>query len=95
MNSVKIYVSLKKTVADPQGLTVKHALESLGYKGIREVCMRKYIEIKMKNATESQVNEMCKKLLVNPIIEEYRMEITLLSTPMSLNILSVETYRQQ
>lgn len=75
MKNVNIYISLKKTVADPQGLTVKHALESLGYKGIEEVRMGKYIEIKMNTADESQVNDMCKKLLVNPIIEEYRIEI--------------------
>lgn len=75
MAKVNIYVSLKKTVADPQGLTVKHALESLGYNGISEVRMGKYIELKMDNANESQVHDMCKKLLVNPIIEEYRVEI--------------------
>lgn len=75
MKNIKIYVYLKKTVADPQGLTVKHALESLGYKGISEVRMGKYIEIKMDKVDESQVHDMCKKLLVNPIIEEYRIEI--------------------
>jgi len=75
MHNVNIYISLKKTVADPQGLTVKHALESLGYKGIEEVRMGKYIELKMEKADEKQVHDMCKKLLVNPIIEEYRIEI--------------------
>lgn len=74
MSTVNIYISLKKTVADPQGLTVKHALESLGYKDIEEVRMGKYIELKMGDADESQVNDMCRKLLVNPIIEEYRIE---------------------
>lgn len=75
MNKVNVYISLKKTVADPQGLTVKHALESLGYSGISEVRMGKYIELKMDNANESQVHDMCKKLLVNPIIEEYRIAV--------------------
>lgn len=60
MTNVKICVSLKKTVADPQGLTVKHALESLGYKGIEEVRMGKYIEIKMNKIDESQVHDMQK-----------------------------------
>lgn len=75
MARVYIYISLKKTVADPQGLTVKHALESLEYKGIKEVRMGKYIELTMDSADEPQIHQMCKKLLVNPIIEEYRIEI--------------------
>ena len=75
MKIVNVYISLKKTVADPQGLTVKHALDSLGYKGLEEVRMGKYIQLKIEKENESQVHEMCKKLLVNPIIEEYRFEI--------------------
>jgi len=75
MNIVSVYISLKKTVADPQGQTVKHALESLDYKEVEEVRMGKYIQLKMKDATEEKVNDICKKLLVNPIIEEYRFEI--------------------
>lgn len=75
MKKIYIYISLKKTVADPQGLTVKHALESLGYKGIEEVRMGKYIQLQADGLTEPQIHEMCKKLLVNPIIEEYRIEI--------------------
>lgn len=79
MQKVNVYISLKKTVADPQGLTVKHALESLGYKNIEEVRMGKYIQLKVdaKNEKkfETQVHDMCQKLLVNPIIEEYRFEI--------------------
>lgn len=75
MKKINIYISLKKTVADPQGLTVKHALESLGYKGVDQVRMGKYIQLQMEKVTEKEVHEMCKKLLVNPIIEEYRFEI--------------------
>lgn len=74
MKTINVYISLKKTVADPQGLTVKHALESLGYKEVKGVRMGKYIELQAEDITESQVHEMCKKLLVNPIIEEYRFE---------------------
>jgi phosphoribosylformylglycinamidine synthase len=74
-----VYITLKETVADPQGLTVKHALESLGYKGVEEVRMGKYITLKLKSkdkkAAEVEVNEMCKKLLANPIIEDYRFEV--------------------
>lgn len=75
MKKINIYISLKKTVADPQGLTVKHALESLGYKEVKEVRMGKYIQLQAEDLGESQIHEMCKKLLVNPIIEEYRFEI--------------------
>ncbi len=75
MKTVHIYISLKKTVADPQGITVKHALDSLGYKNLDEVRMGKYVQLKAEKITETEVHDMCKKLLVNPIIEEYRFEI--------------------
>lgn len=76
---VEIYVTLKKTVADPQGLSIKHALESLGYKDLADVRMGKMVVVKLnyedKNRAEKEINEMCKKLLANPIIEEYRFKI--------------------
>ncbi len=79
MFEAKIYVSIKKTVADPQGKTVKHALESMGFKGIDELRMGKLIELKLKAAdkakAKAEVNEMCKKLLVNQIIEDYSFDI--------------------
>jgi len=76
---VEIYITLKRTVADPQGLTVKHALESLGYKNLADVRMGKMVVITLdyedKDKAEREINEMCKKLLANPIIEEYRFKI--------------------
>lgn len=79
MLTAEIYIILKKTVADPQGLTVKHALDSLGYKGIEEVRVGKLITIKLgikdKRQTQKQLDDMCKKLLANPIIEEYSFVI--------------------
>lgn len=79
MFQAKIYVSIKKTVADPQGKTVKHALESMDFKGLDEVRMGKFIEIKLKAAdkaaAESEINDMCRKLLVNQIIEDYSFDI--------------------
>ncbi|MEW5758647.1 MAG: phosphoribosylformylglycinamidine synthase subunit PurS [Candidatus Omnitrophota bacterium] len=79
MFEVEIYISLKKTVADPQGLTVKHAIESLGYQGINDLRMGKLVRLQLnlkdKKYAENKVNEMCKKLLVNPIIEEYSFQI--------------------
>ncbi len=75
----KISITLKRTVSDPQGLTIKHALESLGFKDLLDVRVGKLviIEIKAKNKkeVEAKVNEMCKKLLANPIIEDYKFEL--------------------
>jgi phosphoribosylformylglycinamidine synthase len=79
MFAVEVYVSLKKGVADPQGLTVKHGLESLGFKDLKEVRMGKFItlnlEAKDKVEAETKVREMCEKLLINPIIEAYRFKL--------------------
>ncbi|MFC1576335.1 phosphoribosylformylglycinamidine synthase subunit PurS [Candidatus Omnitrophota bacterium] len=79
MLEVEVYITLKKTVADPQGLTIKHALESLGHSEAEEVRFGKLVNIKLntkdKKQAEASVNEMCKKLLANPIIEDYRFEI--------------------
>ena len=79
MFEAEIYISLKKAVADPQGLTVKHALESLGYKGIAGVRMGKLIRLKLeekdKAKAEAEVRGMCEKLLANPVIEEFSYKI--------------------
>jgi len=75
----EINITLKRTVADPQGLTIKHALESLGYKDLADVRMGKLVVIKLnlkdKQRAKRQVNQMCKKLLANPIIEDYSFSI--------------------
>jgi phosphoribosylformylglycinamidine synthase len=75
----KVYVSLKKGLADPQGSTIKEALESLGYRNLSEVRFGKYIEVRLgaksKEEGEQKLREMCGKLLVNPIIEEYSYHI--------------------
>ena len=75
----KVYVSLKKGLADPQGSTIKEALESLGYRNLSEVRFGKYIEVKLraktKKGAEQKLKEMCGKLLVNSIIEEYSYHI--------------------
>jgi len=79
MLKAEIYVTLKKTVSDPQGLTIKHALASLNYKEVEEVRVGKLITIRLnlKNKKEAQgkLDEMCKKLLANPIIEDYSFQI--------------------
>ena len=79
MLKAEINITLKRTVADPQGLTVKHALESLGYKDLAEVRIGKLVVIKLnfkdKKRAQQQINQMCKKLLANPIIEDYHFKI--------------------
>lgn len=79
MLEVEIYITLKKTVSDPQGLTIKHALESLGYQNLEEVRVGKLITIKLnskdKKKAKQKVDEMCQKLLSNPIIEDYSLKI--------------------
>jgi phosphoribosylformylglycinamidine synthase len=79
MLKAEINITLKRTVADPQGLTIKHALESLGYKGLTDVRIGKSVIIKLnckdKRRAQQEINEMCKKLLANPIIEDYHFKI--------------------
>jgi len=75
----EIKITLKKTVADPQGITVKHGLDALGFDSVAEVRMGKLIRLSLnetdKIKAEAQVKEMCQKLLSNPIIEEFSVEI--------------------
>ena len=79
MFEAKIYITFKEGVVDPQGITIKEALESLGYKGISDVRMGKYIQMRLnpqdKERAESDLRQMCAKLLANPVIEDYRYEI--------------------
>ena len=79
MYVAKVYVTLKPTVNDPQGRTIMEGLRSLGFDSVADVRAGKYLEIKVqetdKAAAERQVNEMCDKLLANPVIEEYRFEL--------------------
>ena len=75
MFKAQVKVTLKKTVLDPQGKTVKKALESLGFSNVAEARMGKLIELKIQGSDASKakvdLEVMCKKLLSNPIIEEY------------------------
>jgi phosphoribosylformylglycinamidine synthase len=79
MYLAKVYITLKPTVNDPQGLTIKGGLHMLGFESVRSVRAGKYMEIQLDeenylNAAE-QVREMCRKLLANPVIEEFRFEL--------------------
>ena len=75
----KIHVTLKKGVLDPQGKAVGHALESMGFKGVRDVRQGKYIEIDLAEATKAAAQEkveaICRKLLANTVMEDYEIEI--------------------
>jgi phosphoribosylformylglycinamidine synthase len=75
----KVYVTLKPTVNDPQGLTIKGGLHSLGFTSVDSVRAGKYMEIRLdgdsRQEAERLLNEMCRQLLANPIIENYRFEL--------------------
>ncbi len=75
----KVYITLKPTVNDPQGLTVRGGLHTLGFDSVKSVRAGKYMEIQVDEAdrlkAEEQVREMCKKLLANPVIEDFRSEL--------------------
>jgi len=76
---VRVYVTLKPTVNDPQGLTIRGALHSLGFPETESVRAGKYLEIRLSAADEpqaqSRVEAMCRKLLANPVIEQYRFDV--------------------
>lgn len=78
MAKVNVYVTLKPALLDAQGKVVQGALENLGFSNVESVRLGKYIEIEVADNTgnlENDVEEMCKKLLANPNIENYRFEI--------------------
>jgi phosphoribosylformylglycinamidine synthase len=75
----KIHVTLKPGVLDPQGKAVGHALAALGFDGVGEVRQGKYMELDLADgdaeAAREKVDEMCRKLLANTVIENYEIEI--------------------
>ena len=79
MYLAKVHVTLKPTVNDPQGLTILGALHSLGFSSARDVRAGKYLEVRLEGESreeaEAQVEEMCRKLLANPVIETYSFEV--------------------
>jgi len=79
MYLARVYVTLKPTVNDPQGLTIRGALHSLGFADVESVRAGKYLEVRLdakdKKRAEKQLTEMCRKLLANPVIEDYRFEL--------------------
>ena len=71
----RVYVTLKNGVLDPQGKAIHHALEGLGFAGVNDVRAGKLIELDLDpSVTDAHVEEMCRKLLANVVIENYRIE---------------------
>ena len=75
----RVFVTLKPSVFDPQGHTISDALHSMGYTGIGDVRQGKYFELELNSSTADQAralaSEVADKLLANPVIESYRVEI--------------------
>jgi len=75
----KIIITPKKAVLDPQGKTVQHALEQMGYSGIGAVHVGKYLEIELAGSdpgtARRQLEEACHRFLSNPVIEDYKLEL--------------------
>jgi phosphoribosylformylglycinamidine synthase PurS subunit len=74
-----VYVRLKDGVLDPQGSTIQRALDNMGYQGIKDVRSGRIFEIafqqKQGKKPEDLIDEICRKLLTNPVIEKYNFEI--------------------
>ena len=72
---VRVNVSLKNGVLDPQGRAIHHALEGLGFAGVNDVRAGRMIELDVADSvTDAELDEMCRKLLANMVIENYRIE---------------------
>jgi phosphoribosylformylglycinamidine synthase len=75
----RVFVTLKPSVFDPQGQTIADALHSMGYEGIGDVRQGKYFELELESKSPDQAralaSEVADKLLANPVIESYRVEI--------------------
>lgn len=72
---VRVHVSLKNGVLDPQGRAIHHALESLGFQGVEDVRAGRLIELQVADATSDEaLDQMCRQLLANMVIENYRIE---------------------
>ena len=77
MVKVNVYITLKPALLDAQGKVMQGALDNLGFEGIENVRLGKFIEIEMENSADikEKVEDMCKKLFANPNTENYRFEI--------------------
>lgn len=76
---VKVFVTTKAGVLDPQGAAVEQAVHTMGYSGVEQVRIGKYMEFNInaedREQASVQVEQMCEKLLANPVVEDYRYEL--------------------
>lgn len=73
----RIYITLKPDVLDPQGKAVFHSLQELGYREVADVRIGRFLEIELKGEpadARQRLDEMCRRLLANPVIEDFRVE---------------------
>ncbi|MFF2447129.1 phosphoribosylformylglycinamidine synthase subunit PurS [Neobacillus sp. NPDC058068] len=78
MYKVKVFVTLRESVLDPQGKAVTQSLNALNYKEVTDVRIGKYMELtveKSERNIDEVINEICTSLLANPVIEDYRYEV--------------------
>ncbi|MEK4627013.1 MAG: phosphoribosylformylglycinamidine synthase subunit PurS [Solibacillus sp.] len=78
MKKVKIYVTLKESILDPQGSAVQGSLKKIGYEEVADLRIGKYLEVTIGDTNrdiDAIVKEMCEKVLTNTVIENYRYEI--------------------
>lgn len=77
MRKVKIHITLKEGVLDPQGKAVQNSLQSLEYNNVQDVRVGKYMEVMVEDSDklEEQIDRMCDQLLANPVIENYSYTI--------------------
>ena len=77
--NARVYVTLKKSVFDPQGKTIHDALGSMGYNGVADVRQGKYFELRFEGLTEEEArqaaDDIARRVLANPVIESYRVEV--------------------
>ena len=75
----RIFVTPRKDVLDPQGAAIERALHTLGFEGVGDVRLGRYLELDLGSTDRSQANEslttMCEKLIANPVVEDYRFEL--------------------
>ena len=83
MYLAKVRVTLRPSILDPQGKAVHHAIQTLGVKSVNDVRMGKYIEMRISCSTEAEARQVaeqvCRKLLANPVMEDYAYEIVSVS----------------
>ncbi len=75
----RVYVSFKSTVLDPQGQTIRGALNGLGHKSIADVRQGKFFDVEIapgspRDSVEREINQIAHDVLANPVIEDYRVE---------------------